>query len=145
MGFFQKLLDFLGLSGQKVSAQQCSTTFQQTHAVEWPLTVHTPLPGTQVNVLVVGLDNSGKTTAIERLKVRLYAVCVDAPVLGLCSCAADTPCMACTASLHTAQEQAGGGCCTYRWFQCGGVPKRVRLALAVVLLLMSTAHKLCCC
>jgi molybdopterin-guanine dinucleotide biosynthesis protein len=27
------------------------------------------LPAPQVNVLVVGLDNSGKTTTIERLKV----------------------------------------------------------------------------
>lgn len=32
----------------------------------------------QVNVIVVGLDNSGKTTMLEQLKVRRYASCAPA-------------------------------------------------------------------
>eukprot|EP00879_Flechtneria_rotunda_P020558 GHRR01021631.1.p1 GENE.GHRR01021631.1~~GHRR01021631.1.p1 ORF type:complete len:142 (+),score=36.06 GHRR01021631.1:172-597(+) len=52
MGFLQKLLDLLGLSGQKV------------------------------NVLVVGLDNSGKTTTIERLKPKSKQTMEVAPTVG---------------------------------------------------------------
>jgi ribosome biogenesis GTPase A len=77
MGFFSKLLDLLGLNGQKVGdyktlslAQQyrCSSTaVQQDNGVQQPS--HDTALALQVNVLVVGLDNSGKTTTIERLKV----------------------------------------------------------------------------
>ncbi|GLI71658.1 hypothetical protein VaNZ11_016939 [Volvox africanus] len=52
MGFFDKLLSFLGVSGKKV------------------------------NVLVVGLDNSGKTTIIERLKPRPKQSAEVAPTVG---------------------------------------------------------------
>ncbi|GIL88366.1 hypothetical protein Vretimale_15047 [Volvox reticuliferus] len=52
MGLFDKLLSFLGVSGKKV------------------------------NVLVVGLDNSGKTTIIERLKPRPKQSTEVAPTVG---------------------------------------------------------------
>lgn len=66
MGFFSKLLEILGLGGQKVHdghAASLSSTFKEHHQL-------TPCLLLQVNVLVVGLDNSGKSTTIERLKVR---------------------------------------------------------------------------
>ncbi|KAF6258276.1 ARF-like small GTPase [Scenedesmus sp. NREL 46B-D3] len=53
MGFFSKLLYLLGLNGQKV------------------------------NALVVGLDNSGKTTTIERLKPKNRQSNEVAPTVGL--------------------------------------------------------------
>eukprot|EP00775_Hariotina_reticulata_P012191 gene12191-12328_t len=52
MGFLQKLLELFGLTGQKV------------------------------NVLIVGLDNSGKTTTIERLKPRSKQSAEVTPTVG---------------------------------------------------------------
>eukprot|EP00877_Chromochloris_zofingiensis_P013799 jgi/Chrzof1/8673/Cz03g20020.t1 len=52
MGLWDKLLDLLGLNGQKA------------------------------NVLVIGLDNSGKTTTIERLKPRSKQSIEVAPTVG---------------------------------------------------------------
>lgn len=82
-------------------------------------------PVLQVNVLVVGLDNSGKTTTIERLKVsqRLAVWLVlpaDAHMVSPSRLGA-MRCMSCLA----AQKQAGGGRGPHSWLQCGRIPERV--------------------
>lgn len=102
MGMFQKLLDFLGLGGRKVrrargSARRLSLPLLPgVHAVQGPTPLQAackqpvrrlyplaPSPSwRQVNVLVVGLDNSGKTTTIERLKPRARQAPEVAPTVG---------------------------------------------------------------
>ena len=63
MGLWQQMLDVLGMSSKKVSDQQYGTSLHSS----LPLRLTTP--GMQVCVLVVGLDNSGKSTVVNRLKV----------------------------------------------------------------------------
>ncbi len=84
MGLFDKFLSWIGISGKKVSTwlfrvaalDEPGTLQEAQHVcgVTWMArgdkrkARHARLA--QVNILVVGLDNSGKTTIIERLKVR---------------------------------------------------------------------------
>ncbi len=63
MGLWQQMLDVLGMSSKKVSDQQYGTKLHSSLPLR--LTTH----GMQVCVLVVGLDNSGKSTIVNRLKV----------------------------------------------------------------------------
>jgi hypothetical protein len=90
MSLWEKFLIWLGLLGKKVgkgtslcigcpfsySGADADCGTKCGHACllsQHPLATAEPHPATtlsQVNVLVVGLDNSGKTTTIERLKVR---------------------------------------------------------------------------
>lgn len=68
MGFFDKLLSIFGVSGKKVCTQMPGLALHH-HPLGHQSEVYPVYPCTQVNVIVVGLDNSGKTTIIERLKV----------------------------------------------------------------------------
>ena len=62
MGLWQQMLDVLGMSSKKVS-DQYGTSLRSS------LPLRFTTPGMQVCVLVVGLDNSGKSTIVNRLKV----------------------------------------------------------------------------
>jgi len=102
MGLLQMLLDLLGLGGKKVSTEAVLIV-QRFRLLLRPLLLllllhpAASLPtissnatypaanqttNTQVNVLVIGLDNSGKTTTIERLKPRSKQVVEVAPTVG---------------------------------------------------------------
>ena len=61
MGLWQTLLDAFGLGGRKVSQTSSVAKACRNHIV--PICL-------QLNVLIVGLDNSGKSTILEHLKVR---------------------------------------------------------------------------
>ena len=63
MGLWQQMLDVLGMSSKKVSDQQYGKHLHSS----LPLRLKTH--GMQVCVLVVGLDNGGKSTIVNRLKV----------------------------------------------------------------------------
>ena len=61
MGLWQNFLDAFGLGGRKVSRKP-----------RWRKLMSEPQGpyNLQLNVLIVGLDNSGKSTILEHLKVR---------------------------------------------------------------------------
>jgi len=63
MGLWQQMLDVLGMSSKKVSDQQYGKNMLSS------LPLRLKAHGMQVCVLVVGLDNSGKSTIVNRLKV----------------------------------------------------------------------------
>lgn len=66
------LLQFLGLHSEKVRAPRYAARLRP-RPIDRPAGCQMPCRP-QVNVLVVGLDNSGKSTTIERLKVRAVAL-----------------------------------------------------------------------
>ena len=62
MGLWQNFLDAFGLGGRKVSRNvSVATAHVRASVSQFQL---------QLNVVIVGLDNSGKSTILEHLKVR---------------------------------------------------------------------------